>query len=278
MPDAPKKTRKFSYSRLGCFKDCHRKYQLKYVQGIAVEKGTQTLSDVSAKGLAFHEFAEHYDPKWTPEEVTAQALKYEAEYPEGKEYYPLEPRVKKFIQMYDAHVAPYVEKGQVLRETWLNGNIAGEEFCGAIDLLIEHGDGKVDIFDYKSAKTAQASKYKGQLMLYAYMYAKMHDKPIEGIESWLNLSVFFPFNEEEDPEKCLKRLRYKAEDVLENVKGIEESIAKIKATDWTSIDPLQVSLDSTCAWCEFFGHPTYCPITYRAGYRVPRGTKFITLA
>ena len=268
--------RKFSYSRIGCFKDCPRKYQLKYVTGINVDQETQTLSDVSAKGLAFHEFAEHYDPKWTEEEILAQIRHYEEEYPEGKAFYPLEPRVRKFIDMFKEKALPF-EKG-IFRETWLNGTIAGEEFCGAIDLLIEHGDGKVDIIDYKSAKTAQASKYKGQLLLYAYLYAKMKDRPIDDIENWLTLTVFFPFNEEESYEKCFKKLRLKGADVMENVKEIEEKLLAIKARDWSNVDPMDVHLDSTCAWCEFLGHPEYCPITYKAGYRVPRGTVYVNYA
>lgn len=267
---------KYSYSRLGCFNDCKRKYFLKYVEGWSVEKGTQVMSDVTAKGLAIHSIFENYEPTWDETRILAEIAKYEEMYKEGKAYFPLEPKVRKFIDFYADKVKPHLEKGQVKKETWLEGEVAGEQFCGAIDLLVEHGDGTADIVDYKSAKTPTASNYRGQLLLYVYMYAKMTGIPIEGIEKKVGISVFFPFSAGETAKECLKTIRYKSEEVLANVAKIEAELAEIRGADWEKDkDPLEVTLKNTCSWCEFCGHGDFCPITYKAGLRLPRGVKFV---
>jgi len=268
-------SKKFSYSRIGCFEECKQKYHLRYVKGIVVDPATQVLSDVTAKGLAFHEFAEHYETSWDEERINKEMRSYEEQYKEGAAYFPLDDKVRKLIDFYKVIVEPFTKTGKVEKETWLNGIIKGEAFCGAIDLLITHGDGTYHIIDYKSAKTATASNYKGQLLLYAYMLAMEKEIPMENIDKKITLSVFFPFCKEETYKKCLKSIKYTSQDVLDNLEKITSSVDKINTKDWSTHNSLDVSPTSTCSWCDYIGHPEYCPIMYKAGWRVKRGTKFI---
>ena len=273
--------KKFSYSRLGTYNDCKRKYFLKYIEGWYRDYSVPE----TAKGLAFHKFAETYMERvnsikreLTEEEIIKLATDCEEQFPNGKAYYPLLPKAQKWVTMYISTLKPILDSGgKIEQECWLNGNIADVPFCGQTDILITPKDPKekIWIIDYKTPKTANASSYKGQLFLYAYMVCKMRGIPLETVKDRMNLAVFFPFCDEEDGDKCLKLIRFKPEDVQEKINEIENTVKDINEYGWKD-DPFDIHpSDFGCKFCDFLGHPTFCPHSKEVlGFLVPRGAKF----
>ena len=132
-----------------------------------------------------------------------------------------------------------------------------------LDLLEDCGDGNYIIYDYKTPKSADTSRYKEQLVLYAYMMACIKGIITPGSEEYekvaqhFKLFVFFPLidGEYETYHECLKECRFTTADVKNTVEGLKKTCAEIDAFDFTKpAEVLQpVKLPFSCRWCDFYG-------------------------
>lgn len=133
---------KWSASRVGCFVDCPLKYRLNYE-----EKWKSTApvnTSLADKGSAFHETVEKYhtgmshEDLWKILEENIKKYNVNTTDPEKEFYFDYHPAMKKFFTFWDKLIAPKEAEGyQVSQEGWVNGEMNGEPFCGALDLCLE---------------------------------------------------------------------------------------------------------------------------------------------
>ena len=121
--------------------------------------------------------------------------------------------------------------------------------------------GKDIIFDYKSGKTPSISKYKDQLLLYAYLRGQERGWDFQQIADNVKLYLFFPMSEQKtavtDEDKMLasvKEIKYDATVLQDSINAYLKTIQEIKAHDWENEDLDALGCpDSACCWCEHKG-------------------------
>lgn len=286
--------KKWSASRVSTYTGCPLKYKYSYVQGW--KQNIDKPNEFAAKGLAFHESAEHYETKLTREEaykiLEDNIAKYkvdEQKNEDGTLKYDERGAFDNFLLFWTEYVAPMEADGyDIKKETWCSGSILRQPFCGCIDLLVEGKDDMI-IYDYKSAKRAEVSGYKNQLILYAYLKGKARGWTNGEIAQKIQLRVFFPFAElEGDPSsdrmnKCVKPIKFTEKDVDKVINDYYvKALQDIAGTDWDK----DVTADSgvvsfACSFCPYAGHGANkdgfpgCNKTVAAGIEPEEGIEII---
>lgn len=121
--------------------------------------------------------------------------------------------------------------------------------------------GKDIIFDYKSGKTPAISKYKDQLLLYAYLRGQERGWDFEQIAENIKLYLFFPMSEQKtavtDEDKMLasvKEVKYDANILRDCINDYLAVIQEIKSHNWENENLDLLGCPSfTCKWCEHLG-------------------------
>lgn len=194
----------------------------------------------------------------------------------------------------------YLDKtGHVLyAEKQYNEVLFGEtKTITILDLLEDCGDGTYNIYDYKTPKTTDTSRYKEQLTLYAYVMACVKgiiqpgSTEYEKVVQHFRLFIFFPLVEGdfETYQGCLKQCKFTAKDVQNVIEQLQKTCSEIDAFNFNvPAEVLQpVKLPFQCRWCDYYGakpqmdihsekgQPFYgCPITAFMN-NTPRNTEFI---
>jgi len=258
----------YSASRVGTFESCHLKYDLSYKRGYYSEELIQNV--LTRKGNAFHEFAEHYEPTWSPDYIEQRRIEVEAKYTLPEEFSLVTP-VKRFIKFYDEIMAPVgIAGGKVQKEIEFKFELDGNNFTGRLDVLLEKPDGTFHIIDYKTGKSTNTSYYVDQMMLYAWALHKQFNIPAEELVSRVRVNVYFAIadQEKEDPLKVFKEIKF-TDKVLEDTRThYKDLIATIERNDWK----VEANLNRMCEFCGFIGQKKFCPLSVSAGLIPTRGT------
>lgn len=297
-----------SISRAKTFRACPLLYDYTYVDKfVPVE---QKPIYVTLKGLVLHETFEELlkyenyegeNPKLPYRRAEEDLVKKILEEKRSKNNV-LEDEAKNF------HLELGVKRWLDFKHNYLdkNGHIVysekeykqllfGEtETITILDLLEDCGDGNYVIYDYKTPKSADLSRYKDQLVLYAYVMAivkgliQPDSTEFEKVADHFKLYVFFPLiwddkkseaDQATNYETCLKPLSFTAKDVETVITHLKETCDEIDAFDFTKpAEVLQPSkLSFQCNWCAFCGSAPQdivsskgkkfegCPITHFCG-------------
>lgn len=277
---------RWSYSRFSTFKSCKNKYKLQYLDQFVVI-GREV--DVADKGLSIHQIAEQLNSEMTFEQLMDIAKKDLETRSFDQEKFPVIKAIPRLWEWYQEFIVPFEKSGfRLYKESWERGIIEEQNFVGALDtLLIKEETNDIRIYDFKTAKTANASTYKSQLYLYTYLIAKRLG--IEDFSNKIKLFVFFPLSDLKDEEvsdkefakkqamKMMKQIVFTNEDILSNIEDIRSSIIEDSKTDWANSDPRELAqMSYSCSWCGFCGNKTYCPLSYESGLRFPRKASVLT--
>jgi len=282
------KKEKFSYTRISCYQTCRWQYYLKYVKKFKVERTDNTK--LANKGIAFHEIAEKYKSTDTIDDLTAAMRARATELsvdPDEYDYREAAIRLRWFMD-------DFVGKKDVKleRESWVNGELAGVPFCGALDVRLtpkkKDGAEHYYIVDFKSGKKADTESYRSQLALYTHLWGAElgfdFDETIERVHAY----AFFPLavvprastlSDEERAMESLKKIHFTIDQLMAYVAQYEDTVAKIKAEDWSRIDEKSADISFVCSFCQFAGipkgfHPVvHCARTYDNGVKAPRSIK-----
>lgn len=277
---------RFSASRFSAFKGCKQKYKLVYKDQLVV---IGKASDVIEKGLAFHSIAEEMSSNKTEEDLFDIAVGIIDEREFDKEKYPVIKTIPRLVYWWDTFVKPLEDEGYVVKkECWYNDTFAGVPVTGAVDcLIINEKEKKAKIIDYKTSSTADASSYKNQLIFYAYLVGKQLGLEINEIAENISTYIFFPLVKldkdvstekmKENTLKNCKRVLFTTEDIESVLSEFEFIVEEDARFDWTKVDPVKdAKITHMCNFCQFLGHPDYCPITYKQGIYFPRSSKIMT--
>lgn len=271
--------KKWSASRVGTMADCPLKYRLSYIEGWKRFPADNVLAN---KGLSFHETVEHYNGS-NKDELRELLKKNIETYQVDTEDFDVNEGLERFFIWWEKCIEPKKAQGYTVScEKWSGGFIAGEEFCGKLDLILESPD-KVEIVDYKTSKTMNPANYKNQLVLYAYMEGQKRGWSIKQIAENISLKLFFPIAKIENADTLEERAMKSYKEVLINediIKEVikdyyEKTVNQINATDWTKCTDFNMSY--SCSWCPYCGAKPNgdfigCPATVTAGLEMPEGS------
>lgn len=264
-----------------------QKYKNQYIDNIKIENRTY---DIQAKGLCFHHIAENTAVDETFEHFQERALKTIAEFDFDKKKYPVEKAVKPFWYIWHNYIVKAVNDGyELFKEEWKNFKLNGEDFCGALDLLlVNKAEKKVIICDWKTGSTAKISvDYQNQLTLYAYALANELEIKAEEIPDRIKCYLFFPIagvkdfepKSEADYEKfALKNFlnfKFTADDFKERIDRFAEITEESKARDWSKLTEKDANMSFSCSYCQYCGHPKLCKLSYDSGLTFPHSAKVI---
>jgi len=279
---------RYSASRFGTYSSCLTKYKLTYIDELVV---TGRESDLQEKGLAFHEIAEQMDSKKTIKKLNKLAESILEEKNIDQEKYPVAKAIPRFYMWWHEYIKKWESEGYVLfKENWEYNSLSGKALCGAIDMLLVKEDTKdVVIIDFKTGSKANIAGYENQLLLYVYMVGKRLKIKDKDLANKIKTYLFFPLAgiKEEDidnPEstkkfmnKSFKQLIFTPEDVDNVIKQFTDIVIKSEETNWEELDlEKNATMSFGCSWCPFLGHPTYCPASYKNGFKFPRKAKIMT--
>jgi hypothetical protein len=277
---------RWSYSRFSTFNSCQNKYYLQYIKELVVIGKEIEVQD---KGLSVHQIAEQMNSKLSFEELMEIAKKDLGERSFDQEKFPVIKAIPRLYEWWQEFIVPYEQKGfELKKESWERGIIANQPIVGALDtLLINEKSKDIRIYDFKTAKTPNASTYQKQLILYAYLIGKRLN--IDNISDKVKIFVFFPLAniiEEEvsnkeiakkQAMKMMKQIIYTDEDIINIILEFEDIIKKDLTIDWNNINPMEIAqLSYGCSWCNFAGNKQYCPLSYNSGLRFSRKAKVLT--
>ena len=152
-------------------------------------------------------------------------------------------------------------------------------------MLINEATKEAYIIDYKTSAHPRIAGYENQLLLYAYMIKNKLNTTFDKIKTYL----FFPLanlkeedisNEESIRTNMLKtynELKFTENQVLDVVDNFVQIIRKSNSEKWAEFDlDKNASMGFYCSFCDFLGHPKYCPATYANGFKFPRKAKVLT--
>lgn len=269
----------WSASRISTFKSCPLKYYYTYVKKwISSIPADNTAAN---KGLAFHETVEQYETGMDKDTIHKLMEQKIEEYHVNTNEYDEFGALERFYLFWEEYIAPKEQEGFVVKkESWasnkedsskfsdnpklLEGPL-NEPFVGALDLFLENPDtGEYIIFDYKSGKSPIATKYRPQLILYAYLIGLNKGYTPAQIAEKCKLYVFFPLAQNEDIDKIIdpkdkmfasvKALRLTESDIEKTIRDYKETIDEIHTTDWENPDANKLATSNyLCQWCDFQG-------------------------
>ncbi len=258
---------KYSSSRLGTFESCKLKYDLSYNKGLYAEDTAQPL--VTKKGNAFHDFAERYEPSWTPEFIEQERLALEAKFTLPEEF-SLKNPIKRFIEFYNLIIQPVLDAGGKLhREISFDFHIDRKNFTGRLDILLEKADGTFVILDHKTKKSTSTSYYTDQMLLYVWAVNRQYGVPEAELTKRVSVSIFFPFAnpEEENVAKVIKSIKFSDAQLAMVRERNRELIKTIESKTW---EP-EPTISKLCEFCSFAGMKKYCSLSAEAGIIPTRG-------
>ena len=275
---------RWSASRFGSFTSCKTKYFLNYIASMVVEG---RASELAVKGIAFHEIAEFMDSSKSLAGLTEHAKKLLVDFDFDQEKYPVIKSIPRFYMWWQEYIVPLEKKGfKVHKEQWENSSLDDAPVVGAVDLLlINEATKEAYIIDYKTSAHPRIAGYENQLLLYAYMIKNKLNTTFDKIKTYL----FFPLAnlKEEDISneesirtnmlKTYKELKFTENQVLDVVDNFVQIIRKSNSEKWAEFDlDKNASMGFYCSFCDFLGHPKYCPATYANGFKFPRKAKVLT--
>lgn len=281
-----------SISRAKTFHNCHLLYNYKYVNKFTPVNTTPIW--VTLKGSVLHETFERllkYEnyKEETPtlsyrradnnvvEEIFQNVLK--------ENNFPLEKveefNLKKGINRWLSFKHDFLDKNNhiLYSEKEYNENLFGETNTIAIlDLMEDLGNNNYIIYDYKTPKSIDISRYKAQLVLYAYVIARVKgiikdekDEDYQKVVDHFKLKVFFPLADKinDDYKNLLKEINYTAKDVKETITFLKNTVKEIDNFDFSkSAEVLQTSNPGiNCKWCEFAGSSPDTLLISENGYK-----------
>ena len=273
----------WSYSRFSTYLSCKNKYRLQYIKKYKVIGQKQELAQ---KGLSFHEIAELMTSETSFEQLMELAKKDLSGRDFDQEKYPVLKAIPRLFQYWKEYIIPYEQQGfTLMKECKEFGVIGDTPVIGIMDtVLINEAAKQIRIYDFKTGESPNASSYKSQLLLYAYLLSQKTGIPYENIK----LFVFFPManlpegTESEadvvkNTQKLMKQILFTPEDVESNIetfKGILEDEPEVRWDD----TPLRYLANPSfaCNFCDFAGSKTHCPLSYDKGMRFPRAAKVLT--
>ena len=277
---------KWSASRVGCYVSCPLKYKYQYIDKWVSSEPVN--NELAYKGLSFHETVEQYTSQMSDEDLKKILAVNVEKYKVDIEKYPVDKAIDKFLCFWKRFIKPRENEGySILKESWVNGTVKDEAFCGALDLYVSN-DKKVEIYDYKTAKTANASRYKNQLILYAFLEGQSRKWTNKQIAENTVLRVFFPLTEIKDGEtieesmlKSVKEIKFTEKDVDDVMNDYyKHNIDVIHATDWEKVTNANGVLSHDCSYCPYCGSSDNgqgfggCMKTKAAGFATPDGVTF----
>lgn len=270
-----------SISRLKNFKHCPLSYLYTYVEKFRPEE-VQPIW-VQTKGLVLHQTFEELlkyenytgDAPGMPYQKadTVKALEIfkhamdENNFPIDK---AIEFNLKLGLKRWLSFKHDYLDKRSLelghlfYAEKQYNEKLFGETTTITIlDLLEDCGNGDYIIYDYKTPKSVDVTRYKEQLILYAYSIAvakgiiSAGSKDFETVAKHFKLFVFFPLVDlkTETYEKCLKQLEFTTEDLENVMEDVKNTCSIIDGYDFTRpAEALQISNPNfQCKWCAYYG-------------------------
>jgi CRISPR/Cas system-associated exonuclease Cas4 (RecB family) len=245
------------------------KYSLQYKRGYYAEDTVQNV--LTRKGNAFHQFAEHYDPSWSPDYINQRRLELEKQFTLPEEF-SLEIPIKRFLKFYDEVMAPVIfAGGKVHKEIEFKFELDGNNFTGKLDVLLEKPDGSFHIIDYKTGKSSNTSYYVDQMMLYAWALHKQYGIPEDQIVNKVAVNIYFALadQEKEDPLKVFKAIKFTKQTLDEVRRSFADKIAAIESNTWAP----EANLNRMCEFCPFCGFSAFCPLSAKSGLVPIRGIK-----
>lgn len=249
----------WSASRISTYRQCPLKYYYTYVKKWRCSKEPDTTE--AKKGTCFHETVEKFHTGMEHEKLFQILEEKIKEYEVDTTKYDEHAAVERFFLFWNEFVAKKELVGfKTLQEGWASGDLGGEKFIGALDLCLDRGD-KIYIFDYKSGKTPAISKYKDQLLLYAYLKSQEKGWSFEEAAENIKLYLFFPMSEQKtavtDEDKMLasvKEVKYDANILRDCINEYLAVIQEIKSHNWENENLDLLGCPSfTCKWCEHQG-------------------------
>ena len=258
----------YSSSRVGTFESCHLKYSLSYKRGYYAEETMQNV--LTRKGNAFHQFAEHYDPLWSPDYIDERRLAVEQQFKLPEEFSLVIP-VKRYIKFYDEIMAPVaIAGGKVQKEIEFKFDLDDNNFTGRLDVLLEKPDGTFHIIDYKTGKSTNTSYYVDQMMLYTWALHKQFNIPEAELLDRVKVNVYFALadQEKEDPLKVFKEIKFTKDTLAKTRDHFKNLITQIEGNTW---DPEEANLNRMCEFCAFCGFERWCPLSAKSGIPPTRG-------
>lgn len=281
------KSTKWSASRIGVYADCPLKYKYTYVDKWCPEP--EPLNPYAGKGTCFHETVEQYEPGMDHQKLHDILDKKIKEYEVNTKDFDEHKALDRFFIFWDHFIQPKLNQGYKLqKEYWTSGNIKGETFCGALDLYI-YNDSKLEIYDYKSGRSPSASKYKNQVMLYAYLEGTKRGWTLDEIVKNVKVRLFFPLaeteagmSEEDAMLSSVKELKFSKKDLQNSIEVYYSgNIDKIHETDWTKVGSSDAFVGYSCAFCPYCGSSRNsegfggCSETIKLGLSSPAGTSYV---
>ena len=259
----------YSSSRVGTFESCKLKYSLQYKRGYYAEDTVQNV--LTRKGNAFHQFAEHYDPSWSPDYIEQRRLEVEKQFTLPEEFNLTVP-IQRFIKFYDEIMAPVgFAGGKVSKEIEFKFELDGSNFTGKLDVLLERADGTFHIIDYKTGKSTNTSYYVDQMMLYTWALSKQYGIPEDELVNRVQVNVYFALadQDKEDPLKVFKQIKFTKQTLDDTRDHFKNLIVQIEKPGW---EP-EANLNRMCEFCPFCGFKQFCPLSAASGLVPIRGIK-----
>ena len=274
---------RWSASRFSTYESCKTKYFLNYIKQLVV---LNREADVTTKGLTFHQIAEQMSSDKSIDVLYGLAKKIIDESDFDKDKYPIIRAIPRFFLWWHTYVKKWEEGGYTLeREAWRHSTLDNRNLVGAMDLILTKGD-EVIIIDFKTAQKANVAGYSDQLILYAYMVAKLLKIKDEDIPSKIKTYVFFPLSglkdENQDDEESVKKFMDKTfKQLLFTKEEVDAVISKFKnimqesdCTVWNNYDlTTNATMSYACSFCGFLGSQKFCPTSAANGFVFPRKAK-----
>ena len=233
----------YSYSRVGCFKQCPYKYKLRYIEGIEPYPNYDPQNALIL-GTALHTGVETGD-------IRKAVQEYYDFYPiitdtHVEEAIKLEVMIKKVREM-----IPNIDKAVFEYEL-----VGDDGFHGFIDCLVPVADHYWDMYDFKYASKSDRYKTSEQLELYRQMFERLN--PSEKIVDMYFIvanKVNIKRHRDEDEDAYRRRINLALRDVRVDIVSpdaeismgeFEETVeAMFECTDFhQNKSPL-------CRWCEY---------------------------
>ena len=238
---------KTSYSKVGTFTQCPRKYELRYIEGLEVPFNCDAANPLEI-GTMLHECIEL---------GTGQAMRnYVAKYPVITDLIVNELIKMEWLGPRATALAwESVEEGT---EPVFEAKVEdGSGFVGFIDMLIPRGKGLWTMLDFKYSNNVDRYLESGQLSVYKYFYEKMH--PGEIIQDMAFLIVpktMIRQKNTEDLYQFRQRLRATLEDMWPKLYRVEYDPAKVAefavgTMEMANAEEFPKCESRLCDWCDY---------------------------
>ena len=233
----------YSYSRVGCFKQCPYKYKLRYNEGIEPYPNYDPQNALIL-GTALHTGVETGD-------IRKAIQEYYDFYPiitdtHVEEAIKLEVMIKKVREM-----IPNID------EAIFEYELVGDDgFHGFIDCLVPVAEHYWDMYDFKYASKSDRYKTSEQLELYRQMFERLN--PTEKIVSMYFIvanKVTVKRHRDEDEDAYRRRINLALKDVRVDIVSpdAEISMGEFEETVEAMFDctDFRQNKSPLCRWCEY---------------------------